>query len=197
MTFEQFSTTGFAAEVERESLVEPLAQVLGRAGLDAEAMPAIEHPHLGETSSSDPIAAGSASYEPSAGIVDETLEMDAVGATEAFVERRVLEPAREPLAAPASSATLARLYLEQGHLAEAETEFRKVLESRPDDENALAGLRDVGRRRAGDETVSGWGAASPAAPRPLRAVGLTQRKVETLRAYLERIRRGRARANVS
>ncbi len=156
MTFEQFSTTGFAAEVERESLVEPLADVLGRAGIDAEALPAIAHP------------VGAELFEP------------------------------QPVEAEnAPSATLARLYLDQGHLLEAETEFRRVLEARPDDDAVLAGLNEVARRRAGDETVSGWGDAASPPLRVHRSVGLTQRKVEALRTYLERLRRGRARTYVS
>jgi len=107
----------------------------------------------------------------------------------------------EVSAGPPASATLGRLYLEQGHLEDAERTFRAVLEQRPDDAVAARGLEEVVRRRAapegsGDDTASGWsGNAAPTAPsRPLTS--LTQRKVETLRAYLRRIRQG-AKARVS
>ena len=171
---ERYSTTGYAAEVEEE-LLAPLALTSddsgGPAALDA---------------------------------VEDTLETTApAGAAELAeslegAERMPIPPA--PLPAPgAPSATLARLYLAQSHLGEAEAEFRRVLEVRPEDDSALEGLREVARRRTSDDTVAGWKAEaaeaiSPAPPRAHRTVGLTQRKVETLRDYLERIRRGRARA---
>lgn len=112
-------------------------------------------------------------------------------------------PAPVPTApeAPPSSgptATLGELYLTQGYLDDAETEFRRVLEERPSDAAARAGLDEVARRRAAEDTASGWSvaaSASAAAPRPL--TGLTQRKIGTLRGYLDRLRRGRERAHVS
>lgn len=103
-------------------------------------------------------------------------------------------------APPPASATLGRLYLEQGHLEEAERTFRAVLEQRPDDSVAARGLEEVVRRRAaapegeGEDTAAGWSATAAAAARPLSS--LTQRKVETLRGYLRRIRQG-AKARVS
>jgi tetratricopeptide (TPR) repeat protein len=220
MSFEQFSTTGFAAEVERESLVEPLAAVLGRAGIDAEALPGIVHPENASALRAKPVDVSavesapfdgvSGALEPSA-VAFEAVSIEAVAETpvpatfEARAESAAPESPAPTAAAPEPpSATLAGLYLEQGHLAEAEAEYRRVLSSQPDNEAALAGLRQVARRRASEDTISGWSAAEPAAPapapappRPHRAVGLTQRKVETLRDYLARIRRGRTRSHVS
>jgi tetratricopeptide (TPR) repeat protein len=157
IAFEQFSTLTFADEVERDTLEEPLADVLAEAGVDASTAPPADHARA---------AAGAAT------------------------------PAAATAAGP-PSATLARLYLDQGHFAEAEAEFRRVLAERPEDDAALQGLEEVRRRRAADETVSGWAAGVLSAPRPPRAVGLTQRKIETLRDYLARIRRGQSRAHVS
>jgi tetratricopeptide (TPR) repeat protein len=93
------------------------------------------------------------------------------------------------------SSTLGELYLAQGHLEEAASEFRRVLAIRPDDAVARAGLDEIERRHAPvEETASGWReGAAPAAP----VGGLTQRKVATLRRYLDRLRRGRERLRVS
>jgi hypothetical protein len=111
------------------------------------------------------------------------------------------EPAAAEAAPPAPevevgpSSTLGELYLAQGHVDEAAAEFRRVLALRPDDAVARAGLDEIDRRRAPvEETASGWReGAAPSAP----TGGLTQRKVATLRRYLDRLRRGRGRANVS
>lgn len=111
------------------------------------------------------------------------------------------EPATSEAAPPAPevevgpSSTLGELYLAQGHIDEAAAEFRRVLALRPDDAVARAGLDEIDRRRAPvEETASGWReGAAPAAP----TGGLTQRKVATLRRYLDRLRRGKGRASVS
>lgn len=102
-------------------------------------------------------------------------------------------------ATPPASATLGRLYLEQGHLEDAERTFRAVLEQRPEDSVAARGLEEVVRRRAapeseGEDTAAGWSASAAAEARPLTS--LTRRKVETLRGYLRRIRQG-AKTRVS
>lgn len=113
---------------------------------------------------------------------------------------RVADP--EPSAAePAStSATLAELYLSQGHLDEAEAEYRRVLAGRPNDATALAGLEEISRRRPRqvppEAPSAAWEApeeATIAAP----PQGLTARKLATLRGYLARVRQGRERARVS
>jgi len=83
---------------------------------------------------------------------------------------------------PHGSATLAALYLRQGHLEEAEQQYRTVLQAKPGAATALAGLEEIRRRRAA-------GSAEVEIP----AVGLTQRKVKVLRDLLARVRRGRER----
>ena len=72
-----------------------------------------------------------------------------------------------------------------------------MLDQRPDDAVAARGLEETVRRRAApteadDDTASGWSGGATA--RPLGS--LTQRKVETLRSYLRRIRRS-AKPDVS
>lgn len=97
-------------------------------------------------------------------------------------------PAAPAVVPPAATATLAALYLAQGHLDEAEAEYRQVLGARRDDEEALAGLREVRARR---------GAPPPlAAPLP---AGLTARKLRRLQGLYEglRARRLERRARVS
>lgn len=106
----------------------------------------------------------------------------------------------EPSGGALSSATLGRLYLEQGHLEEAERSFRAVLDFRPDDAAAARGLDEVARRReasrsARDETASDRGDELPMSPsRPTGS--LTDRKIGALRKYLRKIRQG-AKARVS
>jgi predicted Zn-dependent protease len=79
-------------------------------------------------------------------------------------------PGASPL--PAATLTLGKLYLEQGHAAEAQEIFTEVLRREPDNraaQDALAGVE----RRAGDSRAA------------RRAFALTR--------YLERLRRGSAR----
>ena len=94
-------------------------------------------------------------------------------------------PAAPAVVPPAATATLAALYLAQGHLDEAEAEYRRVLGARPDDEEALAGLREVRARR---------GAPPPlAAPLP---AGLTARKLRRLQGLFEGLRARRLQGRV-
>ena len=94
----------------------------------------------------------------------------------------------------AASATLAALYLQQGHLDEAETEYRAVLAARPDDRFARAGVERIAELRAATPALpwigpgSGEGSGAQRAP---RGGGLTQRKIETLRGWLENLRHAR------
>jgi hypothetical protein len=83
------------------------------------------------------------------------------------------------------SATLGELFLAQGHLDEAEHEFRAVLAARPADPTARAGLEQIARRRPAPAPPE----AVPVAVARATGPGLTRRKVETLRGYLERLRR--------
>ena len=107
-----------------------------------------------------------------------------------------MAPALPVSAAPkAASATLGELYLAQGHLDEAEESFQSVLQSRPGDTAALAGLESV-RQQRGDEAAA-FAEDVPAVEEPHVIVGgLTARKAALLKDYLERIRRG-ARRHVS
>lgn len=97
-----------------------------------------------------------------------------------------------PPVAASSSATLGELYLSQGHFDEAEAEFQRVLAMRAGEPAALAGLEEIARRRAPTAEPMPAPEAAEASHSP---VGLTGRKVATLRAYLERLRRGRERAH--
>lgn len=97
-----------------------------------------------------------------------------------------VEPPRAQAADAAATATLGELYLSQGHLEEAERIFREVLHREPGNQAALAGLSKV----------------SPPPEAPAPAVQLVAsdagriQRARLLRAYLQRIQRGRQR-NVS
>jgi tetratricopeptide (TPR) repeat protein len=95
---------------------------------------------------------------------------------------------------PAPTATLAELYLRQGHADEAERIFREVLEREPGNGAALAGLERIGETRQ-------------AAPRAVEldagrllagfsgGRGTTASKVFLLNRYLDRIRGSRLRGD--
>ncbi len=91
-----------------------------------------------------------------------------------------------------ASSTLGELYLSQGHLDEAEESFLSVLEARPGDSAALAGLESV-RQQRGDE--SGAFAEEVANTEESNVIvgGLTARKAALLKDFLARIRRGAER----
>lgn len=93
-----------------------------------------------------------------------------------------------PVPEDAATATLGDLYLQQGHLEEAEETFRAVLSREPGHVQASAGLDAVGRRRRELNAEALLGRAAP--------TGLTARKIRMLQSYLERIREG-ARRHVS
>ncbi len=90
-------------------------------------------------------------------------------------------PAELPAAEPAT-ATLADLYLEQGHLAEAEQAFREVLASDPENALARQRLAEIDRRR----TAGLMAAELLAEVDP--ALGPRERKIHLLKSYLGRIR---------
>lgn len=103
------------------------------------------------------------------------------------------------------TATLGRLYLDQGHVAEAEDIFRAVLERDPSHGGARAGLEAVAdrRREEGDRTAPREEPperVEPLPPRPLAEVLMTDyepagggadddaRRRHLLSRYLERLR---------
>ena len=169
---EPFSPRTIGEEVERETIEEPFDEVLEASSTTA-ALPrqAPEPP---------PPA-----FEP--------IAPEQVVAAPGPPAEAPVAPAPEPPATPAAavgpSATLGELYLQQGFVDEAEREFRAVLEVRPGDAVATAGLEEIRLRRAGERPQA-------PAPRTLPA-GLTQRKIETLRGYLDRLMRGREAGHVS
>lgn len=83
-----------------------------------------------------------------------------------------------PSSLPAETTTLGQLYLRQGHSAEAERIFRRVLEREPANDTAREGLRQA--MIATD--LSRAGAAAP--PR-----GITERKIHRLTGWVSRLRR--------
>jgi tetratricopeptide (TPR) repeat protein len=101
--------------------------------------------------------------------------------------RRTAAPSAEPAPipedrqVPGTTVTLAQLYLQQGHLDDAEGAFRDVLSREPGNVEAAAGLEEV----QGLRTASVAGELGPGT----EAVGdATARKIEALNEYLQRIR---------
>ncbi len=92
----------------------------------------------------------------------------------------------------AASSTLGELYLAQGHLDEAEESFQSVLQARPGDGAALAGLESV-RQHRGDAAAAFSEELPVAEESNVIVGGLTTRKVALLRDFLTRIRRGAGR----
>jgi len=92
---------------------------------------------------------------------------------------------------PAASSTLAALYLQQGHLNDAEREFRAVLDLRPGDAAAVEGLERVIAARAAASGHELTTVASRAVAKPGRAGGLTGRRIEALSDLLGRLRERR------
>jgi tetratricopeptide (TPR) repeat protein len=178
-----------AATVEAATTAPPGPAPADAAALEAAAAPPALEPDRGAETV---VAAGEAAEErePPATepFAEPIFEPQTIGEE---VERETREestaapteapPAFEP---PAASSTLAALYLAQGHLDEAEAEYRQVLGDRPDDAEALAGLRDVRERRS----------VAPSPP-----AGLTARKLRRLRGFYEglRDRRRAGRSGVS
>lgn len=101
-------------------------------------------------------------------------------------------PAAPAAPAKTASTTLGELYLAQGHLAEAEESFRAVLQARPGDLAALAGLETV-RQQRGDDRFAFAGEAGISEESNAVVGGLAARKAELLKAYLARLRRGAKR----
>ena len=96
-------------------------------------------------------------------------------------------PAADTQAAPVTTVTLANLYLQQGHLDDAEKAFGEILEQQPANGDALAGMSEIQRRRS--ETLAA--AELPEATEiPEAADDATSRKIDSLRNYLRRIRAG-------
>ena len=93
------------------------------------------------------------------------------------------EPA-PPDAPPGATVTLANLYLQQGHIDDAETAFAEVLEREPENREARSGLEEVKRRRAAEM----GGDYPDDEPRAAVAADVNSRKVEVLREYLARLR---------
>jgi len=86
--------------------------------------------------------------------------------------------------APGATVTLANLYLQQGHLGDAEEAFREVLSREPANPDALAGMDEIGRQRS--ESLA-------AVEVPLESVvgevdDSAVRKIAILKDYLQRIR---------
>jgi tetratricopeptide (TPR) repeat protein len=106
-------------------------------------------------------------------------------------------PAAEEIPIPAvaapprpASSTLGGLYMAQGHLDDAEQSFEAVLEARPADEEARAGLAEVRRRKVDAAKAFFLDAPEPEEMPGAVVGGLTARKIDVLRQFMSRMRRG-------
>ena len=86
---------------------------------------------------------------------------------------------------PGATVTLANLYLQQGHLDDAEAAFLEVLDREPGNADAVAGLEEMKRLRA-ESTAD---ERQTVEPQQSDSVGdPNARKIEALNDYLQRIR---------
>jgi len=164
---------------ESPAEVEAVAETEGSAELEAE--PALGETETGTEAGATEVLAEVSDAPPPVPVFEPT----SIGEE---VERETAVAPADPGAPEdgsrrAGSTTLAALYFAQGHLDEAEAEYRAVLALRPADETALTALTRIEAARSGF-TVSG-GAPDAPAERPL---GLTARKVARLRELYERLR---------
>jgi len=190
---EPFRPRTIGEEVERETIEEPFDEVLQAPSVSPRT---VETPPPPFSEQEEEIAI---EQEP-----EEAPAADEADAYELDLTEPEPQPGIETEPPPeAPSSTLGELYLSQGHLDDAESEFRRVLAARPDDAVANAGLEEIERRRRPlDDTSAGWTEEeAESTPEPVVSTpiggGLTRRKVQTLRSYLDRIRRGRSSADVS
>lgn len=86
---------------------------------------------------------------------------------------------------PGATVTLANLYLQQGHLDDAESAFREVLDRDPSNGEAHSGLETVDRLRS--ESLVGEEDSTGSLSEELEG-DPTGRKIEALNEYLRRIR---------
>ena len=106
-------------------------------------------------------------------------------AAEAVEPEPELEPeVGAPVQEMGATATLAQLYLDQGHLDDAVRAFEEVLEREPDHAEARAGLAEA-RRRLGGVSTSEDVTEEEAEDETLDA---RDRKIQVLRQYLDRLR---------
>ena len=82
-----------------------------------------------------------------------------------------------------ATVTLANLYLQQGHLEDAEMAFGEVLSREPANPEALAGMEEIGLQRS--ESLAAIEIPAAAAP---AVDDSASRKIEVLRDYLRQIR---------
>ncbi len=159
-------------------------QALSAAGL---------FPVAGAQESSAPVAVEEPEEEPQA--VSELGPSIAVSASEPQ-DSPALSETEEPPERD-ETVTLGRLYLEQGHLDQAATIFRRVIDRDPANVVALNGLAEVDRRlHRAQEPMAQMAPLSPITPeepvaheqRPVPS--LNERKIQHLQEYLARLRRG-------
>ncbi len=192
-----------AAELPLATLLPAAASVGETLPEPADEPPLAPQARVGEAvESAPPVAEESAAVVPQESAV--AFEAESAVAT----AQPVIEP--ETVAeAPKSTVTLAELYLEQGHLGDAEKILREILDREPENAAAQASLRQVeasaaGELTASEFTISELGAselgASELAASELTASelaaeveepwphGLTERKITLLKRYLLRLR---------
>ena len=183
-----------SGEEPPEPLPEPTAETPSESTLESAPPPDLDFPVVASTSRQEPFAGLGARVTKvayweavgSEGIFPIQIAAAAVAVAIEPVEEAVEEPVAEAIeqqSAPEpqlegpepevemATVTLANLYLEQGHLDDAERGFQDVLAREPDNWEAAEGLESVLRRRAEPATED-----------------VEDRKITMLKSYLERFR---------
>ncbi|MCH9649878.1 MAG: tetratricopeptide repeat protein [Deltaproteobacteria bacterium] len=165
-------------DLREESAIAPTLPEAGRRGeSDGDSEPLEEH---SEPEGLDPIEMEAASEPEATPLQPESSESE----LPAPGDQTPNEPIQ--LEEQPATVTLGKLYLDQGHTAEAKEIFEAVLSREPDNENAKAALANlmpdppVWRLTAQEllDTPAGRG-----------ATGFSEKKAELLKSYLRRLRR--------
>jgi hypothetical protein len=179
-------------EREPETTTAPIARPL-------DLLPAMPAAKRAPAPTAWPASAELASFEAAPAAVEEPDEIQAAAPAAWGEVASTAAPAPPPGApappeesAAAASTTLGSLYLAQGHLDDAEESFEAVLRTRPGDGEARRGLDEV-RRRKSEAAAAFFDELPPQAPASAAVVGgLTARKIDLLRQFMARMRRGGA-----
>ena len=173
---------GMEAETEIPETGVPGEEILEVSGEESMEMEALAAGSM-EVESPVEEATGETQAEPDNLVADEIGELSELALEGEDIESTmVISPGKEKIA----TATMAEIYVQQGHLEKAIEVYRRVLDSGQQNEEAARRLAELERLAGGDEEAA---AASDVDEETPGEEDLTRRKIRALELWLERIRR--------